>query len=209
MTVAVAGCTSNSIDPMDDAASMDSTASGTGGSSNTDATTQSVPPNPTTAGPMPTTSPPPPPMTTGAPDSGTLPTVTGFDTGDTDGMETLDTGDTGPVLVSFFADVAPIFQEVCAPSCHSPGGEWPVQDLQNTPYFALVDVPSQQAPMDKVEPGSLEMSYLWHKINGSHIDAGGAGQMMPKAHPMREPVELTEEQFDIIATWILDGAQNN
>lgn len=200
------GCQSNTIglDTADDASNM--TTSGTGettsGSMTTMGMTTAVM---TTAGPTTTMG----PMTTTGPMTSTTAstTVGPADTGwDTDTA----TSDSGPLLdigggsVSFFADVAPILQAQCAPGCHEPGGEWPTQDLLNSPYFALVGVPSTQSPLNKVEPGSLDDSYMWHKLHGTQFEVGGSGLDMPK-----DAMMLAPEDLDVIETWILDGAPNN
>ncbi len=62
----------------------------------------------------------------------------------------------------------------------------------------------QNSLLDKVEPGSTEDSYLWHKINGTQVEAGGSGLTMPKDNP-----PLTPQQMAIIEIWILSGAPNN
>ena len=133
----------------------------------------------------------------------------GWDTDWTDdGWDTDWTG--GPIdtdgapELSFFADVAPILQATCAPNCHEPGGEWPLIDMLNSPWFALVGVPSSQNPlMNYVEPGEPENSYLWHKISGTQIAAGGSGLTMPKEGA------LTDDEHDTIVLWIFQGALNN
>ena len=69
-------------------------------------------------------------------------------------------------------------------------------------YAAIVNVPSMQVPsMMLVKPGSLEESYLWHKINGTYLEVGGTGMIMPSTIP------LNEEEKKIFSTWILAGAQ--
>lgn len=200
----VVGCSSNSIE-LDSGDGM-----GTSAGSDEGTTTGSGPI--TTAGPQPTTAGPATTMTTSATTADTgfdTGIATGFDTGFDTGFVTGDSGpftsDSGfPGEVSFFADVAPILQSKCAPGCHEPGGEWALQDLLNSPYFALVDVPSNQVALDKVEPGSLDLSYMWHKLNGTHDQVGGVGLAMPKNEDPLDDFEL-----QIIATWILDGAPNN
>ena len=201
----VLGCSSNTIE-LDSGGMAGSSGGddlGTTGPGPGPSTTST--PQPTTVGPNPTTVGTATTADTG--DTGLVDTGlvdTGFDTGFITGDSGF-TGDTGfPGEVSFFAHVAPILQERCAPGCHEPGGEWAVQDLLNSPYFALVDVPSSQVALDKVEPGSLDLSYMWHKLNGTHPEVGGVGDAMPKDRDT-----LDEYELEIIATWILDGAPNN
>ena len=184
--------------------------------------TSTGPGEPNTTGPQVTTSPSP---DTGYYTSGPDWTTGGWDTdwtdgGWTDGWDTDWTGgwmqedlgfDTDGATVSFFADVAPILQTTCAPNCHEMGGEWPTLEYVNSPWFSLVGVPAgQNSLMNYVEPGSLDDSYLWHKINGTQIEVGGSGLMMPKAKVgQTEPEELSAQEFETIALWILQGAPNN
>ena len=183
------------------------------------ASTSTGPDEPNTTGPQPTTS---PPLDTGDYTSGPDWTSGGWDTDWTSGgwdpdwtsggWQQEDLGfDTDGASVSFFADVAPILQSTCAPNCHEVGGEWPTLELMDSPWFSLVGMPSgQNSLMNYVEPGSLEDSYLWHKVNGTQINAGGSGLDMPKAKVGEiEPEELTAQEFETIALWILQGAPNN
>jgi parallel beta-helix repeat protein len=72
-------------------------------------------------------------------------------------------------------------------------------------YNDIVNQPSMQLPaMDRIEPGNHLMSYLWHKINGTHGDVGGSGARMPQFGPY-----LSQEQLDGIAGWIDAGANND
>jgi hypothetical protein len=42
-------------------------------------------------------------------------------------------------------------------------------------YAALVNVPATQlGSMNRVTPEDLEESYLWHKINATHLGVGGS-----------------------------------
>jgi len=216
----LAACQNNTIEldgtpPADDTEGVVST---TGPQDIPPATTVGEPPLPVTTGPgSVTTSPTDGGWDTGWTDGGwtdgwdTDWTDGGWDADWTDGWEQdLGVGTDG-TTVSFFADVAPILQTTCAPNCHQVGGEWPTLELMDSPWFSLVGVPSgQNSLMNYVEPGSLDNSYLWHKINGTMIENGGSGLMMPKAKVgQTEPDELTPEQFEIIAVWILEGAPNN
>ena len=52
-----------------------------------------------------------------------------------------------------------------------------------------------------VKPGSTEESYLWHKVNGTLLDVGGSGMIMPFTIP------LNEQEKQIFSKWILAGAK--
>lgn len=67
-------------------------------------------------------------------------------------------------------------------------------------YDNLVGVPaSQLKTMSRIEPGDPQRSYLWLKLNGAHVDAGGYGETIP--------VLWTEQEKVRIRTWIEQGAR--
>ena len=140
-----------------------------------------------------------PPDDTGTEDTG--PDDTGPDT--TGPGETTDTGDdttTNVTGLSFAVDIyPPILQASC--SCHVNGGSGGLSmpDV-DTAYGNLVDAPAGGAPIDRVEPGDHTTSYLWAKVNGSHLDVGGQGSKMPLGGA------LSQGQIDTIAQWIDEGA---
>ena len=53
--------------------------------------------------------------------------------------------------------------------------------------------------MDLIEPLDPPRSYLWHKINGTHLDVGGEGDLMP-------PGIFDGDTLALIEDWILAGA---
>ena len=68
-------------------------------------------------------------------------------------------------------------------------------------YGNLVGAASLQLPsMQRVKPGSLEQSYLWHKINDTQLQVGGSGLIMPSNIPLRS------DEIDLFARWIAAGA---
>ena len=68
-------------------------------------------------------------------------------------------------------------------------------------YGNLVGAPSLQVPtMMRVQPGSLNDSYLWHKISGTHLEVGGSGSIMPSTIP------LNESEREMFGRWIAAGA---
>ncbi len=67
-------------------------------------------------------------------------------------------------------------------------------------FAALVNVPSLQVALDRVEPGDPDNSYLIDKLEGTQTE----GTRMPQGGPF-----LEQETIDMIRQWITDGAQNN
>lgn len=153
-------------------------------------TTDTTPPETETTN----TTPPDETSTTGPDDTTTSPddtTSTGPDP---------DTTDTGKGL-SFEVDVyAPIISVKC--SCHVAGasGGLAMPDA-TTAYANLVGVPAVGLPtMNRVTAGDSDNSYIFHKINGTHLDVGGVGGKMPLGG------SLDGGQISTIANWINDGA---
>lgn len=148
-----------------------------------------------TGTPDPTTGAEPDGDSTGTPD----PT-----TGPEPGTETGEDGSSGPessgeAPPSFARDVQPILQASC--DCHVDAAP---ADLSFTDaYASLVDVPSTQAPgLDRVEPGAPDDSYLWHKLSGTHVAAGGSGDPMPAPAGGLDAGSLAT-----IEAWISGGAE--
>jgi hypothetical protein len=133
-------------------------------------------------------------------------------TGSTTSSEPATVGDTaatdastGPSLVEtdYATDIQPIWNDGC--NCHlqGPSGMMlaAVLTLNEGMSFAELTAMSEQAPMPRVSPSDLDRSYLWHKLHGTHLDAGGMGTSMPQVGT------LSDEQLALIEAWILGGAQ--
>ena len=106
--------------------------------------------------------------------------------------------------VSFRKMIQPIFDEACT-LCHI-GGDAP-ESLVLEDGFAfdfLVNVPSRESKMKRVEPGSPENSYIVHKLQGTHLEVGGDGNRMPVNH---DP--LTDAQIHLLMNWIRDCSPDN
>ena len=100
-------------------------------------------------------------------------------------------------------DIQPIFDANCTSGCHEVGGS-AEGDLildADLSYLTTVGVESGQAPMNIIEPGDSDASYLWHKLNDTHAAVGGSGTRMPRGNP-----PLSADDLDIIQTWIDEGA---
>lgn len=108
--------------------------------------------------------------------------------------------------VSYRAQIQPIFNAQCV-YCHVTGAENGGLNLsRSTSYAGLVGAASSESPLQRVAPGKPDASYLWHKLNGSHVSVGGSGNAMPMSDP---PRLLEPAQRALFKAWILAGAVNN
>jgi hypothetical protein len=105
--------------------------------------------------------------------------------------------------VSYQDDVLPILVNECS-YCHVRDDRYAFLALDGeTAYPSLVGVPSYELPsMMRVAPGDLSGSYLWLKLTGQHIEAGGSGWLMPY-FPLEPPM------LETIRRWIEQGAPDN
>ena len=97
------------------------------------------------------------------------------------------------------ADIQPIRNASCGVGCHTEGSASGDLSLDDG-YATTVGVESTVAGLNLVEPGDLDNSYLWLKIEGSHEGVGGEGSSMPLGESLSDPDEA------LIRAWILDGA---
>lgn len=98
-------------------------------------------------------------------------------------------------------DIQPIFNLNCV-TCHS--GDAPSGALSLVEGEAMVHLQtvSDQVPtMVRLEPGSLESSYLDYKLRGTHQQVGGIGTAMPPQLP------LLESDLALVEAWISSGAR--
>ena len=107
--------------------------------------------------------------------------------------------------VSFSEDLVPLLKKRCA-ICHLTGQEAGNMALHpRAAYSNLVGVPSVQAPaMQRVRSGSPQESYLLHKLEGTHLDAGGTGVRMPYNEPPLDAATIA-----MFRDWIAAGAAEN
>lgn len=150
--------------------------------------------------------------TTGESSSGAETTTTddtaGTDTGEDDGGFLPKSDMLSPDLGaadSHAEDMQPIWSANCILYCHAQGMEPAAGelDLYDGAYANLVGQPSVQVPsMALVQPGEPDQSYLWHKLNGTHLDVGGEGDPMPAIG-----TPLDDDTLARIEAWIVDGAQ--
>ena len=126
---------------------------------------------------------------------------------DTTEDDTSDAGEPGgpaPTLTMLHDEV---FVPTCGEaSCHTMGGAAAGINLDNDGelHDRLLGSSSIRG-LPHITPNDPSASYLYLKCSGEHLDvAGGQGSRMPLA---RAP--LTDEQLQMIADWINDGAPNN
>ncbi len=106
--------------------------------------------------------------------------------------------------VSFSKDIVPVLRTECA-VCHLTGKEaGGIALAPKVAYANLVNVPAGEAKLVRVKPGAPEQSYLMHKLDGTHLNAGGKGARMPFG---AEPLDAATR--DKIRAWIKAGALNN
>lgn len=102
--------------------------------------------------------------------------------------------------VSYRDDVVPILNAHCV-ACHLTGQEQGGIALHaRAAREHLVGVASQQSALLRVEPGDPAKSYLLHKLNDTHLEAGGEGEPMPMGG------RLEPDQIAVISRWIEQGA---
>lgn len=103
--------------------------------------------------------------------------------------------DTGP-LPTGHAGVVAIFDEDCT-SCHPAGGTGSGGlDLEGDLCTTVVGVSAQGYTGTLVVAGDSAASVLWHKM----ADTGTYGGVMPLGGT------ISQEEIDIVANWIDDGA---
>ena len=98
--------------------------------------------------------------------------------------------------MSHEADIQPIWNAKCSP-CHTSDAKGGLRIR----YETIVSVASFDVPsMAQIEPGSVEDSYIWHKIKGTHNSIGGGGAPMPKGTKTITSAELAD-----IELWIREA----
>jgi mono/diheme cytochrome c family protein len=122
-----------------------------------------------------------------------------------------------PTPISFAQDVQPIFATSCV-GCHTgataPPSARPMSLETGPAYANIVNVRAFETDtstlLDRIEPGDPEVSYLVHKIQGTHTAGSvrGSGLRMPRTCPGTIPC-LTAQQIQLIRQWVLEGAANN
>ncbi len=115
-----------------------------------------------------------------------------------------DSSSGGAVVVDYAMDIQPIFNGACTCHLQGPSGTMQAEVLtlnEGTSYGELVGTASMQSPLVRVAAGDLQGSYLWHKLQGTHLTVGGTGDPMPQVGM------LTPQQQMAIEAWIMGGAE--
>jgi hypothetical protein len=105
--------------------------------------------------------------------------------------------------VSFQGDLMPVLNERCV-MCHLEGAQQANFSLYPEAWSQLVGVTSTESPMKRVEPGKPDQSYLYRKLMGTHLEAGGNGVRMPF---QQDP--LDSAFLELLRQWIEQGAKQN
>ncbi|UCV17833.1 hypothetical protein [Ferribacterium limneticum] len=109
----------------------------------------------------------------------------------------------GNSKLNFHKDIQPIFDANCV-VCHQTGGTQGGLNLEDgESYGATVMRNSEESKLLRIAPGRPKESYLIHKLEGSHIEAGGTGEQMPTTGP------LDKGSIQILRRWIQEGARKD
>jgi len=111
----------------------------------------------------------------------------------------------GGVAPLTFAQIqAEIFTPNCAKAgCHDAASASAGMVLAaGVSYGQIVDRPSTESALDRIEPGDPERSYLVRKLRG---DSDITGDRMP----LDRPGGLPQEQIDGLIAWVRAGAPND
>lgn len=104
--------------------------------------------------------------------------------------------------ISWTFEIEPIFH-TCH-FCHEGAAPEQLIMAPGLAYKFLVNIPSTESQMMRVDPGNPENSYILYKLRGTHMENGGQGVQMPIGF---DP--LPEKQIQMIADWIKDCSPDN
>lgn len=109
--------------------------------------------------------------------------------------------------VSYKKMIQPILNANCV-YCHMSGAMQGGLTLEpGLSPRSLISVRSTQSALMLIAPGKPEDSYLIHKLEGTHIKAGGTGASMPFS--AEAPLKLETKDIALIRHWVAIGALNN
>ena len=102
----------------------------------------------------------------------------------------------------FAQQILPLLKSRCL-VCHMPGSEsGGMSLLPKTAYANLVGMKSTQSTLLLVAPGKPDESYVYLKVTGRHLGAGGSGERMPF-----NDTPLSAEDAELVRRWIDAGAR--
>jgi mono/diheme cytochrome c family protein len=103
---------------------------------------------------------------------------------------------------AFLPTIQRLFARNCI-ACHNSVDLQGNLDLQpDHAYANLVNRPSHESKLALVTPGQPEASYLFRKLSGTQVEAGGEGAQMPA-----NGAPLPAAQVEAIRQWIEAGAR--
>jgi hypothetical protein len=127
-----------------------------------------------------------------------------------------DSGSSGDVPLVTFNQIQPILDANCimgvaGQACHTMGGSWATTlYTPDVAYETMLEGDPLQSLLPYITPDSLDDSYLWHKINGTHGPPIGSGLQMPSIDtsvmPAEDPGPLAAGDIELFRNWILSGA---
>ena len=90
-----------------------------------------------------------------------------------------------------------VFTPACG-ACHVAAQLGGLSLAGDDELLARLTAVSQGVPtMPLITPGQPELSYLWQKVMGTHVEVGGTGQRMPPTEP------LHTAELDLLRAWIM------
>jgi len=111
------------------------------------------------------------------------------------------------VSVSYKKMIQPILNANCV-FCHMSGAMQGGLTLEpGLSPRSLISVRSTESALMLIAPGKPEDSYLIHKLEGTHIQAGGTGASMPFS--AETPLKLEAKDIALIRHWVAIGAPDN
>lgn len=123
--------------------------------------------------------------------------------------------DAACIQISYINDVYPQVIDTDCTVCHAPPSNFGGLNLANTStndsYATLVNQPSSEcSSYDFVEPGDSQASWLFRKIENTHVAAAQAAGCSTAAAGSQMPIGgfccLTPEQIQLVESWIDQGA---
>jgi hypothetical protein len=105
-----------------------------------------------------------------------------------------------PPAIPDTATVYALLASECSP-CHTDRAEGGLSLTDDGTLASRLLASSFQLPaMQRVQPGEPDNSYLFLKVTGRHLDAGGLGEPMPLGTP------LSAEQTELLRRWVESGS---